>query len=133
MSTHRAATENFILHGLDGALATELGRVLSKPGRALHVTGCTRECVSVAEQRHADMVFCNSERGEYQSVLRALEQRGIALPVVVVSRIPETSEWLDALDAGAADYCAAPFEKPHISWLVESALLATQRVLPATA
>jgi len=50
--------------------------------------------------------------------------------VVVVSRIPETSEWLDALEAGATDYCAAPFERQHISWVVESALLST-RCAPA--
>jgi FixJ family two-component response regulator len=49
------------------------------------------------------------------------------LPVVIVSRLPEVSEWLDALDAGAADYCAAPFEHQHMSWLIESALLASQQ------
>ncbi len=133
MPTHRAATQNFILHGLDGALAAELSRALSKPGRALHWTRSARECLSVAAQRHADVVFCNSERGEYRDLLCELKQSGLQLPMVVVSRIPETSEWLDALDAGAADYCAAPFERPHISWLVESALLAAPQALPATA
>lgn len=133
MSTNRASTENFILHGLDEALTTQLCRALAKPGRALHLTKSTVECVSFAVERHADVVFCNSDRGEYQGLLRAIQQSGLQLPMVVVSRIPETSEWLDALDAGAADYCAAPFERPHISWLVESALLAAPRTLPAVA
>ncbi len=74
----------------------------------------------------ADVVFCNSDRGKYRGLLDALRSRGLQLPVVVVSRIPETSEWLDALDAGAADYCGAPFERRQISWLVQSALLASQ-------
>ena len=56
------------------------------------------------------------------------ERGSLQVPVVVVSRIPETSEWLDAIDAGATDYCAAPFEPQHISWLVQSALLAGQRM-----
>jgi DNA-binding response OmpR family regulator len=42
------------------------------------------------------------------------------LPVIVVSRLPETDEWLDALEAGAADYCAAPFEIIHLRWLFET-------------
>jgi DNA-binding NtrC family response regulator len=129
MLRDRTSTQNFILHGLDRALAMQLCDAVALPGRSFHSTKSASECLSVAENRHADMVFCSSDRGEYEGVLRALEQRGISLPVVVVSRIPETSEWLDALDAGAADYCAAPFERPHISWLVESALLAAQRAL----
>ncbi len=58
-----------------------------------------------------------------------MKLKGLRLPVVVVSRLPEVSEWLDALDAGAADYCAAPFEHQHMSWLIESALLASQQAL----
>ena len=77
----------------------------------------------MGEKRQAEVVFCNSDRRVYESLLRALEQSGLQLPVVVVSRIPETTEWLDALDAGATDYCAAPFERHHVSWLVQSALL----------
>jgi DNA-binding response OmpR family regulator len=44
------------------------------------------------------------------------------LPFVVVTRIPETGEWLDALEAGATDYCSAPFESRQINWLMEAAL-----------
>jgi DNA-binding response OmpR family regulator len=44
------------------------------------------------------------------------------LPFVVVTRIPETREWLDALEAGATDYCSAPIETRQLRWLMESAL-----------
>jgi len=133
MLRNRTSVQNFILHELDSILAAQLCDAVAQPGRAFHSTTSTSECISVAEQRNAQVVFCNSDRHEYQSVLRALEHRGLQLPVVVVSRIPETSEWLDALDAGAVDYCAAPFERQHISWLVQSALLAGQRVPAAMA
>ena len=32
----------------------------------------------------------------------------------------ETQEWLDALEAGAADYCAAPFEPVQLRWLLDA-------------
>ncbi len=39
------------------------------------------------------------------------------LPVVVVSRLPDTREWVEALESGAADYIAAPFETIQMRWL----------------
>ncbi len=42
------------------------------------------------------------------------------LPVVVVSRLPEVEGWLDALEDGAADYCAAPFEPVQLRWLLDT-------------
>jgi len=123
MLRDRPATENFILHGLHATLAEQLCEAMAQPGRVFHATASTAECISVGEQRQAEVVFCNSDRRVYESLLRALEQSGLQLPVVVVSRIPETTEWLDALEAGATDYCAAPFERQHIAWLVQSALL----------
>jgi len=133
MLKDRDSAQNFILHGLDATLATQLCDVVEQPGRAFHSTISTQQCISVAAQLRADVVFCNSDRREYQRLLDALEQGSLQVPVVVVSRIPETSEWLDAIDAGAADYCAAPFERQHISWLVQSALLAGQRAAFALA
>jgi len=43
------------------------------------------------------------------------------LPVVVVSRDAETANWVLALEAGAQDYCAPPFEPSHIRWILEAA------------
>jgi len=43
-------------------------------------------------------------------------------PIVVVSRSAEVSDWLDAIEAGARDYCAPPFERAHVRWILESAL-----------
>lgn len=117
---------HFVLHELDASLAEQLCSAASQPGRAFHATASTAECISVAQREHADVVFCCADPAEYRRLLAAVQRSGLPLPVVVVSRIPETSEWLDALDAGAADYCGAPFERTHISWLVQSALLSGQ-------
>jgi DNA-binding NtrC family response regulator len=128
MLTDRIPGDHFIFHKLDASLAAQFGNAVSQPGRTFHCTASTSECISVAEREQADVVFCSADPGEYRRLLDALKRRGLPLPVVVVSRIPETSEWLDAMEAGATDYCAAPFERRHVSWLVESALLSTERV-----
>jgi DNA-binding NtrC family response regulator len=69
-----------------------------------------------------DLVFVNGEGQKYLSLLQDLRRARPALPFVVVTRIPNTSEWLDALEAGATDYCSAPFEPRQMKWLVQSAL-----------
>jgi DNA-binding NtrC family response regulator len=119
-------TTNFILQELDELLAAQLRHAAFEPGHAFHAAQSTSECLSLAERLRADVVFCSAEPRRYLPLLTEVKQRGLRLPVVVVSRIPEVSAWLDALDAGAADYCAAPFEHQHMSWLIASALLASQ-------
>jgi DNA-binding NtrC family response regulator len=127
MLTKKNPGTHFIFHELEASLAAELSHAVSQPGSTVYATISTSECLSVAEEQRADVVFCSADPRKYQKLLAALKGNGVPLPVVVVSRIPETSEWLDALDAGATDYCGAPFEREQISWLVESAILSTPR------
>jgi DNA-binding NtrC family response regulator len=70
----------------------------------------------------ADIVFAGGEPGCYVPLLRRVREVRPTLPFVVVTRIPETREWLDALEAGATDYCASPIETRQLHWLLESAL-----------
>ena len=70
----------------------------------------------------ADIVFAGGEPSQYLSLLRLVRDERPALPFVVVTPIPETMAWLDALEAGATDYCSSPFESRQIHWLMESAL-----------
>lgn len=76
------------------------------------------------ESPRADVLFCASDQGLYKRVLAAEAQRAEPAPVIVVSRCPDYSEWLDALEAGAHDYCAVPFEKLHLSWVLAGVLSA---------
>jgi DNA-binding response OmpR family regulator len=71
----------------------------------------------------ADIVFAGGDGKQYLSLLREVRKARPALPFIVVTRIPETSDWLDALEAGATDYCSAPFELRQINFLMESAIL----------
>lgn len=116
-----------VLFGLDDALASELRTVLAGGRQAVWAKPflSARECLGVVEEVGADLVFCASDRERYLALLEAIGRHKPELPVVVVSRTPEVSEWLDAIEAGASDYCAAPFESSHIQWILDSTLKRT--------
>ena len=113
-----------ILCGLDRALADELGAVLAQQDQEVHTEPyrSPAECLAAVQRLRADLIFISSERDRYLGLLEAVSRHKPDLPVVVVSRRPEVSEWLDAIEAGAADYCAAPFESSHIQWILDSTL-----------
>jgi CheY-like chemotaxis protein len=94
-----------LLLGLEGNVEKELARALSADG-----------CQVVTEPgERVDIVFCGHARPAYQTAV----QQFANLPVIVTSRLPEIDDWLDALEAGAADYCAAPFEPTQMRWLLD--------------
>lgn len=118
---------NIITIGLDQASANQLGRALATGDhRISHKPGT---CVT-EELTGADIVFAEGEGKQYLPLLKRIRETHPALPFVVVTRIPETSDWLDALEAGATDYCSAPFEARQMNWLMESAMPA-HRVVAA--
>ncbi|HME00463.1 MAG TPA: hypothetical protein VKM93_24420 [Terriglobia bacterium] len=115
-----------VLMGLAEGLAEKLGKVLSQEG----CTVCLEPrlprdlALRLIDQAEADVVFCPAEPEQYAPLLEAMKAERPGVPVVVVSRLPEVSGWLDALELGAADYCAPPFEPVQIQWILQSALKA---------
>jgi DNA-binding NtrC family response regulator len=103
-----------LLAGIEPVLAQELNSYLSSRGLDVHETECLE---AKTEEPNFDLVFCETHHPGLHQLLRA-----VTSPVVVVSRVPEVNDWLDAMDAGAADYCAAPFEKEQLDWILESNL-----------
>ncbi len=88
-----------LLFELDETLASPLAKALEQ---------CQWRAVAAEESRRAGkakIVFCAPDRDVLARAFRSYRN----IPVVVVSRLPEIEGWLDALEAGAADYCAAPF------------------------
>ena len=118
---------NIVTVGLDQGSAVLLDRALA-PGQ--HHIAHKPKSTPAADLADADIVFANGEGKQYLSLLQKLRGLVPALPFVVVTRIPETSDWLDALEAGATDYCSVPFDPRHMSWLMESAMPA-HRVVAA--
>jgi len=102
-----------VLFGLEEDLARQLTTTLA---------GCCRQVESVQRPGidrklpQADVIFCPAD----VSRVRQLRTEFPKSSVVVASRLPEVADWLDALEAGASDYCAAPFEPSQIRWVLES-------------
>ena len=77
----------------------------------------------IRELLDADIVFAVGEPTYYMPLLRRVREARPSMPFIVVARITETKEWLDALQAGATDYCStADIEARQLRWLMECAL-----------
>ena len=103
-----------LLLGLESPLAEELNTVLEQLGQTVR-TAATGSSLDAADD---NVVFAAPEN------LKSIRRARPDLPVVVVSRLPEVSAWLDALEQGAADYCGAPFERKQVGWVLNTSLSA---------
>jgi response regulator RpfG family c-di-GMP phosphodiesterase len=106
------------LIGLEQSTASQIGRALAAERHQIELKPRN---VSVADVIDCDIVFAGGDGKQYMRLLKGVRESRPTLPFVVVTRIPETSDWLDALEAGATDYCSGPFESHQINWLMESA------------
>jgi DNA-binding NtrC family response regulator len=112
-----------VLFGLADDLAENSRKVLAEQGHVVFAYPVlpAAQALNVIEQIQANFVFCAAEPEIYKALLAAIRQKMAGLPLVVVSRLPETGAWLDALQAGASDYCAPPFDSTSMRWVLESA------------
>jgi DNA-binding response OmpR family regulator len=115
---------NILVVGLDEPLAAELCRALRDQRHSVLSEAFTSaaDCLATIERVGADLVFCGTDRQQYLSILGGLRRLGQSVPVVVVSRLPETGDWLDAMDAGACDYCAPPFDSKLVQTVISNTL-----------
>ena len=108
-----------LLLGFENPLRDDLVRVLTGLRYVVGIQGFQDEWLA---QREAHLVFCSGDDPRFRDALRDARFLRPDLPLVVVTRLPEVSAWLDALEAGAADYCSAPFEPIQMRWVLNSAL-----------
>jgi len=107
------------LIGLEQAIASQISRALAVERHRIEQKPQT---VGLRDLMDVDIVFAGGEPDQYLSLLRRVREERPGLPFVVVTRIPETNAWLDALEAGATDYCSLPVESRQLHWLMENAL-----------
>lgn len=118
------SASNVVLFGLGEAMSAQLGRILAEARKTVytHPSFTAPQCLNFLEKVDADLVFCAAQPECYRPLLEAIHQRRPGLPVVVVGRWPEVTPWLDALEAGASDYCIPPFDSTQVGWILEAAL-----------
>ena len=103
-----------LLIGLEPSIADELRRVLGQLGQNVET--------STAGAADVELVFAP------ETDLACIQRSFPGVPVIVVSRVPEVSSWLRALEQGAADYCGAPFEARQLRWALNSSLAPANRI-----
>lgn len=111
--------QKVVLIGLEQAASAQICRALAADSYGIEHK---KHEVVVSELSDASLVFCGGESADYLPLLRRVREVRPALPFIVVTRIPNTKEWLDALEAGATDYISPPVETRQLRWVMESAL-----------
>lgn len=109
-----------LLYGLPPELSRDLRDVLISTHHVPEIDDEMR--TGTAGWAAVDLVFCPAAAAALAEVLAVTAAQRPGLRVIATSRLPETGEWLDAVEAGAADYCAAPFEATQIRWLLAAHL-----------
>ena len=124
MNGNAVTPAKVLLFGLDGALSMELRHALGAEAKVVWSgpASSVPDCLHVIRRESPELVFCGSDRRCVVTVLEAVRQVTPRLPVVVASPYPEVGQWLDAIEAGAADYCAAPFEISQIQWIIRNSV-----------
>ena len=120
----RSKRTKVLILGLERGLRDELKSAFHEDDQTVRATEETEneDCYGEIARHKPDIVFCPASPSRFKRTLEAVKRLRPGLPVVVVSRLPEVSEWLDAMDAGASDYCASPFEPAQVRWILESNL-----------
>lgn len=110
---------NILLAGLEITIADELSRVLRQLGQSVQTAA---KGSGAAEPGDIQLIFAPEPE------LAGIQRSHPGVPVIVVSRVPEVSSWLHALEQGAADYCGAPFEARQVRWALNSSLAPANRI-----
>ena len=108
-----------LLFGLEATMADDLSRVLRQLGENVQTVAPGS---GAAIPGDVQLIFAP------EADLVSMRQIRPGVPVIVVSRLPEVSAWLRALEQGAADYCGAPFEPRQVRWALNSSLAPTNRI-----
>jgi DNA-binding response OmpR family regulator len=106
-----------VLVGLEESAACQIERALRNENHLIENRSLQTADSGVLD---ADIVFAGGDDKQYVPLLKRIRAIQPLLPFVVVTRLPETADWLDALEAGATDYCSAPFETRQLRWLMQS-------------
>jgi DNA-binding response OmpR family regulator len=110
---------SILLVGLEPAMADELSRVLRQLGQTVQTVAPGGDTAIPGD---IQLIFAP------EADLISMQQSRPGVPVIVVSRLPEVSSWLHALELGAADYCGAPFEARQVRWALNSSLAPANRI-----
>jgi len=62
-------------------------------------------------------VFISGDRARWLETICHVRGTHSRVFIVFATRLPDHEKWLDALDAGANDYCCLPLDGQQFAWL----------------
>jgi ActR/RegA family two-component response regulator len=86
----------------------------------LAAESCSVSCKSRTSEIPSEalaLLVCG-DHPKWQVTVREARWKRPDIRVVVVTCMPDTSRWLDALEAGAHDYCGVPLDRYLVTWLL---------------
>jgi DNA-binding NtrC family response regulator len=110
--------------GLDPGLANELRVAL---GQSCHRAeflplDWLADCLPSLQAQRPDAVLCPARAETLKAVVQGLTEVAPGVPVIVVDPHPDVNSWLDAIGAGAWDYCALSFGSSQLASVLETAV-----------
>ena len=107
-----------LLLGLDDLSAATLAKLTIQAGHSSR-----RESIRTTwETRPAvDLIFLSGDTNSYCDDLKQIRQLQPSAPVIVLSRLGDATKWIDAIEAGAADFMAEPYSLRQVAGVIEAA------------
>jgi DNA-binding NtrC family response regulator len=110
---------NILLVGLPSETVTDFTEKLQLLPHRLEVIPFPARGLDASQ---FDLIIASSDDCRCKSLLRAVRRQRPELPFVMVSSVADDSKWVEALEAGATDYCPADIDRQHLYWMIENAL-----------
>ena len=110
--------------------ASFLEKGLSANGYTTKVVGDGGTATAIVDDEEFDLVVLDLGLPDIDGieVLRLMRQRGVALPVIILTARDDTEDKVSGLDAGAADYITKPFSLEELLARVRARLRDEHRV-----
>ncbi len=115
---------NILLVGFDRVTADQLGQLIVQDNHKFEVRSMDLADIPLTG---SDVILASGDDKNCLKLLATLRAQLSRIPFIIVNRLPETTRWLEALEAGATDYWASPFERVQLRWLLDSALMRAHR------
>jgi DNA-binding NtrC family response regulator len=98
--------------------------ILPKQGLEPIAVSSARECGEILVQEDVGLIFCarSLADGDYRGLLLAPRHEGRKTRIVVVNRLTDSDEYLEAIRLGAFDVISAPCRPTDVEWMIIQAL-----------
>jgi EAL domain-containing protein (putative c-di-GMP-specific phosphodiesterase class I) len=109
-------------------LARATARILTKAGNAVTTASNGRDALELLKDASFDAVVSDISMPELDglALLRALRQRDLDVPVILMTGVPNMASAVEAIKHGALHYLSKPFDATELCDVVKRAVRLTQ-------